>query len=172
MNPLRLYLLRHAQSSRATPGLRDFERPLAEAGRLEIERMAQLMVRNVYLPDRIACSTAQRTRETLAPLLTHFPAEMDVCLTRRIYEADADALLAELRTCGGEAVSLMLIGHNPAMEELARMLVGQEDHDRRLDGGFPTAALAVIDITSANWSDVRPRQGRLAAFHTPGKSLV
>src|SRR5688500_6672287 len=144
---MRLYLLRHAESSRANPGLRDFDRPLAEGGRQEIEQMAQVMVRNVYLPARIACSTAQRARETMAPLLRHFSAEMHIHLTRRIYEADASALLAEIRMSGGDATSLMLIGHTPAMAELARMLVTGADGeaDMRLDH-FPTAALAVIDI--------------------------
>jgi phosphohistidine phosphatase len=166
---MRLYLLRHAKSSRITPGSTDFDRPLSEEGRMEMERMAQVMVRSGYQPGRITCSTAQRARETLAPLLPRLRAEMDICLTRRIYEADAAALLAEVRMRAGDAESLMLIGHNPAMAELARLLVAEEE---RLDGSFPTAALAVIELRSASWGEVQPSQGRLAAFHTPAELLA
>lgn len=171
MTSLRLYLLRHATAVRGGPHLKDFDRPLAEAGRAQAEQLAGIVVQNGYAPARIVCSTAQRARQTLEPLLQHFPDDTDIELTRRSYEADVEALLAEVRSSGDGIGSLLLVGHNPATEELAHLLVGNGDGDAtaRLAGGFPTAALAVIDIAVAGWDAVRPRQGRLAAFHTPGK---
>ncbi len=172
MNRLRLYLLRHAQASRGGLTVRDIDRSLAESGRSEMDGMARLMVRNAYMPERIVCSSARRTRETLAALLPHLPADLDIGVTRRVYEADDEALLAEIARCGGEASSLLLIGHNPGIEDLARMLVAGGDAEAiaELEAAFPTAALAVIDLSAAGWREVGPQRGHLAAFHTPRKS--
>jgi len=169
MSGLRLYLLRHAKSSWAEPGMADFDRPLAERGHLSATAMGHLMTEEAFLPELLLCSTAQRTRETLAYLLAHFRHEMTVRLTRGIYEASADDLLGLIRQWGGTARSLLLIGHNPAIEELAQSLApsGDEPALTRLAAKFPTAALAVIDFGAAQWSEIGSGAGRLAAYHTP-----
>jgi phosphohistidine phosphatase len=94
---------------------------------------------------------------------------MTVRLTRGIYEASADDLLGLIRQWGGTARSLLLIGHNPAIEDLAQSLApsGDEPALTRLAAKFPTAALAVIDFGAAEWSEIGSGAGRLAAYHTP-----
>ena len=147
----------------------DFDRPLAERGRASAAAVGALMAQEMYLPDLVVCSTAQRTRETLAYLVPHFRHDMTVRLTRAIYEASTDDLLALIRRYGGDARSLLVIGHNPSMEELAQSLspLGDDRNLTRLAAKFPTAALAVIDFSAANWGDIGPGAGRLAAYHTP-----
>ncbi len=165
---VRLYLLRHAKSSWDEDG-DDFDRPLADRGREAIARMAPFIAAQGYEPAVIACSSALRARETLAALIPHLEGEIDVKLTRRIYDADPENLLEDIRGTGGTANSLMVVGHNPAMEEVAGLLASEGEGDalRRMQEKFPTAALAVIEFDAPRWDEVGPGAGRLVAFHTP-----
>lgn len=165
----RLLLLRHAKSSWDDPGLADFDRPLNARGR----RAADLMGRHVaaagLLPDRIVCSSAQRTRATLAGLLPAMPHDMEIRLRRAIYEARPEAILATVRADGGDADTLMVIGHNPGLQETAlALLPGEETPGRRaIAAHFPTAALAVLAFDLADWSAIAPHAGRLETFVRP-----
>lgn len=163
----RLMLLRHAKS--AWPeGMADDERPLAPRGREAAPRMGLYLAQSSLLPDLVLVSPARRARETweiVAPLLP--PAE-----TReepRIYEAPAASLLAVVREAPDSASTLLLVGHNPGFETLARALTGHGDRDAfaRLRQKFPTAGLAVIDFEAASWRDLAPASGRLDRFVTP-----
>ncbi|ESR26756.1 SixA phosphatase family protein [Lutibaculum baratangense] len=166
---LRLYLLRHAKSSWDDAEVQDFDRPLAERGLKAAEAMAAFIAREGYLPAVIACSSARRARQTLQPLIGHLSGEVDIRLTRRIYDADPQDLLDALRATGGTATSLMMIGHNPTFEDLAALLAPGGDGEAlsRMRQKFPTAALAVIEFEAARWDEVGPGAGRLVAFHTP-----
>jgi phosphohistidine phosphatase len=146
----------------------DFDRPLAKRGRKEAAEVAELIVRECYFPARVLCSTALRTRETLAALLPILPEDTEVTLTREIYEATADRLLRTIRQVG-DSPSLLLVGHNPGLEDLARMLAddGSSDALVRLRAKFPPAGLAVIRFAADSWSKIVAGEGRLAAFHTP-----
>ncbi|MEJ8574415.1 histidine phosphatase family protein [Microbaculum marinum] len=166
---LRLMLLRHAKSSWDVPGKADFDRPLNERGRAAAPRMASYMAENGLLPERIVCSAALRAVETLALVLPPISADMEIILSRRLYEADGEGYLTAVREAGGTAASLLLVGHNPAMEDVAGLLapVGDAVALAEMHEKFPTAGLAVIDFDGPRWSDVGPGAGRLIAFHTP-----
>ncbi|HEX5778050.1 MAG TPA: histidine phosphatase family protein [Xanthobacteraceae bacterium] len=122
-------------------------------------------------PDLALVSPSLRTRETWGLLLPAFTAVPALRIEPRLYASSADRILYLVRETGAEIASLLLVGHNPGLEELAHMLsgAGQTDALIRFGGSMPTASLAVIDLTG-DWPAVETRTGRLEMFVTP-KSL-
>jgi phosphohistidine phosphatase len=167
---LTLYLLRHAKSGSDNPKLSDFDRPLAPRGEREAAEMAALIEDGAYRPARILCSSARRTRETLGAILTALPEDSSIDITRRLYDADVERLLAIVGEQRGTP-AIMLIGHNPGLHQLARHLAGTGDDKalHRLQTDFPPASLATLEFAAIGWSEVRPGQGRLVAFETPSR---
>jgi len=110
-----------------------------------------------------------RTRETLAGLLSHFDNDLDIRMTRDLYESGRGQYLDVIRTFGSTARQLLVIGHNPAMQEVAVDLVGAGNPVliEAIAGDYPTAALAVIDFPEKKWSEIAPRGGRIVAFFRP-----
>jgi phosphohistidine phosphatase len=90
----------------------------------------------------------------------------------RIYEAPVGRLLEIVREVKPDIRTLLLIGHNPGFEELAKLLIGEGDMDGilRLGQKYPSAGLAVIDFELESWGIISPKSGRLERFVTP-KSL-
>jgi phosphohistidine phosphatase len=163
-------LLRHAKSARPA-GVADMDRPLAARGRDAAPRMGRYLAEEGLLPDLVVVSAARRTRETWEHVEPHVDAT-EIRFDARIYEAPASRLLAVVRESPSSARSVLLIGHNPGFEDLAKLLVGHGDRYAfaRLTQKYPTAGLAVIDFDRENWSEIAPRSGRLDRFVTP-KSL-
>ena len=166
---LRLFLLRHAKSSWADPSLHDFDRPLNKRGKKDVPKIAALMQERNYHPDHILCSSAQRTRETLAGILPSLHGEVRLQLLDSLYEGNAPDYLAILRAHAEESKSLMLIGHNTGLQETALHLVGEGDAYliTAMEMKFPTAALAVLDFDCDNWCDVTNDSGKLVDFVKP-----
>lgn len=166
---LRLLLLRHAKSDWGQPGLSDFQRPLNERGRQAAPEVGTHMARHGLQPARILCSSAQRTRETLAALLPAFTGEADIHVTRALYDQSEFGYLGLIRSLGGSARSLLVVGHNPATQDTALSLIGAGNPALReaIGAKYPTAALAVIDFDAATWSAVEPGSGRVVAYCLP-----
>lgn len=163
----RLILFRHAKSGYPA-GVEDHERPLAERGRRDAPRMGAYLAAEQLLPDLVLVSSAARTRETFAlaaPALGTSESREEP----RIYEAPAERLLGVVRETPDSVRTLMLVGHNPGMEDLARTLIGFGDRYAfaRLQQKFPTAGIAVVDLDAESWGEIVPRQGRLDRFVTP-----
>ncbi len=165
----RLLLFRHAKSSWNETSLTDFDRPLAQRGLRAAPMMGQYMQANDLLPDRILCSSAMRTRETLAAILPFFHHDLKIELLREIYDTHDDDYRALIAAHGGDAETLMVIGHNPSIHDTALVLVSDGDPGamQRLREGFPTGALAVIDFDEPTASTPEPGSGRLVAFIKP-----
>jgi phosphohistidine phosphatase len=165
----RLMLLRHAKSSWDAAGVKDFDRPLNARGRHAAPLMGRHMAAHALLPDRIVCSTARRTRETLAGLLSHFDKDLEIRLTGDLYESGRGDYLDVIRAFGGTARQFLVIGHNPAMQDVAVDLVGAGNPAlvEAIAADYPTAALAVIDFPEKKWSEIHPRGGRIVAFFRP-----
>ena len=166
----RLMLLRHGKSE-WTDGVKDLDRPLAKRGREAVPRVAAHMAEEQLLPDLALVSPARRARETwhlVAPKLGEVPVRSEP----RIYEAPAEHILSVVRGVGPEVRSLLLVGHNPGFEDLAKLLIGHGDRYAfaRIARKYPTAGLAVLDFAAEDWRDVTPGSGRLDRFVTP-KSL-
>ena len=164
----RLILFRHAKSERAD-GIADMLRPLAERGRADAARIGAYLADQGLRPDAALVSTARRARETWEFAAAALRSPPPVAFDERLYDARAETLLEVLRETPRATRSLMLIGHNPGMEELARALTGIEEKDarRRLAQKFPTGGLAVIDFPIDGWNEVKPGAGRLVQYVTP-----
>ena len=166
---LRLLLLRHAKSAWDNAVMGDFDRTLNARGRLAPPLMGAYMQTNALLPDRILCSSAMRTRETLAGLLPSLSEECSVELTRDLYEVSAQEAFEVLMERGGSAGTLLNIGHNPATQELALGLLSRGDNTLidSIENKYPTAALTVIDFDITDWSALKPGSGLLVSFTRP-----
>jgi phosphohistidine phosphatase len=161
----RLFLLRHAKSSWDDPGLDDHDRPLAPRGRRASALIAEHLRRERIAPDLVLCSSARRTRETLErvmPALDPSKARFE----RALYGASSEKLLQRLREVPDEVQSVMLVGHQPAIQELALHLAGEGSELESVRGKFPTAALATLTF-AGQWSELARQSGELAAYVKP-----
>ncbi|MCX5481489.1 histidine phosphatase family protein [Kaistia geumhonensis] len=166
---MRLLMLRHAKSAWDVPGAADFDRPLAPRGRRAATMIGEHLATHRLLPDRILCSSARRTRETLIGLLPVISGDLEIRITRDLYEVTPEAYADSIAALGGSAKTLLLIGHNPSVQECALELIGSGNPALRdeIAEKFPTAGLAVIDFDHHKWSELRPRTGRVVAFFRP-----
>lgn len=164
----RLMLLRHGKS--AWPdGVDDHERPLAKRGRTTCSLMGRYMVDEALLPDLAMVSTARRARESWKLVRPAFTQDIVQHDEPRIYEASADAILDVVRKTRPGVRTLLLVGHNPGLHELALKLIGEGSPSdlSRLQRKYPTAGLVVIDFKITHWSKVSATLGRLERFETP-----
>jgi phosphohistidine phosphatase len=167
----RLILLRHAKSSWDDPDLPDQDRPLAPRGRKAATKMGQhiqhiqhIQTQALARPELVLCSPALRARQTLERVLPFLDPQPKVVFDEAIYGASAGELLYRLHRVDRSVGSLMVVGHNPGIEDLAVALVGTIE-------SFPTAALAILVVPVDTWDEVgRPGPGptaRLDHFATP-----
>lgn len=165
----RLMLLRHAKSDWANPATRDQDRPLNARGREAAPRMGTYMARHGLVPDLVIASPATRVMDTLALVLPAFARQPKTIPDARLYETDADEHLKVVKETHRLTHSLLLVGHNPSLAELASLLMASGDVEarQRLIEKFPTAALAVIDFPLDDWSKIHPKSGRLDRFVLP-----
>jgi phosphohistidine phosphatase len=162
----RLYLLRHAKSSWKDMSLPDHDRPLAGRGRRAAKAIARHLHEEGIEPELVLCSSARRTRETLdwiEPAL----GTPDIRVERDLYAASADALLERIRRVPRTVESVMLIGHNPGMQELALGLARRSDAVRELEAKYPTAALVTLAVDAASWHEIDRDTAELVAFVRP-----
>ena len=165
----RLYLLRHAKAGWAAPGMRDYNRPLDTKGHADAEAIGLAMRDAGHVPDLTLCSGAKRARETLAGVATHADTGR-VAFVEELYSTDAAGYLSLIKQTAN-ADALLVIGHNPMMEDLAQLLAGDGDEKALaiLASGFPTSGLAVIDA-NGSLRELSPETSRLVAFLTPADS--
>jgi phosphohistidine phosphatase len=167
-----LLLLRHAKSTWDDASMPDRDRPLNLRGRHAAAAMRTAMSELGLAPDVVLVSTARRTMETLEALEpwddTPLIEPMD-----SLYLADLAGLMAALHTVAETVRSVLMIGHNPGMHDLALTLAGQaaagnsaSQAERMLAAGFPTGALAEF-VIAGSWWDLRAGGGRLVRFLTP-----
>jgi phosphohistidine phosphatase len=164
----RLYLLRHAKSSWGDPKLDDHERPLAPRGKKGMKPMARFLRRHAVHPSLVLCSSAKRARQTLERVLPSLGDGVTLEIDDGLYTFDAEVLLARLKRVPAAFHSVMVVGHNPAMQELALLLASSGEGLDRLGMKFPTGAFAELDIPVA-WSRLRPGTAELLAFVRPSE---
>jgi phosphohistidine phosphatase len=163
----KLHLLRHAKSS-WEGDVPDEERPLAPRGIRAARRVAEHMATRGISPALVLCSSSRRTQETLELLEPALEREAQRVVEEEIYLADADGLLERLRRVPAATPSVLLIGHNPGMQELVLLLAaGPRDEVARVREGLPTAALATLDTGTTAWSRLGPRGARLVELVVP-----
>jgi len=163
-----IFILRHAKSSWAQPGVPDIERPLNGRGRKQCAMLQDWMKSQGVSPDRVIASPSARTRETasrVSPALGEAPVEF----IDQLYAGSIDTYMSQLWSADGESV--LLIGHNPTCDELVRYLATPDTvADTVLaTQGYPTAALSVLEF-ECGWAELGKASAKLKQFIT-AKSL-
>lgn len=139
-----LLIFRHAKSGHEA-GRVDFDRTLTERGQKDARRMGELARNEKLVPELVLCSSAARARETLQYFALGAEFGGRVEYLRELYLAEPDACLEALAQHGGDSASVMLIGHNPGLEELLTELTGERRE-------LTTAALVECTVDATAWS--------------------
>ncbi len=159
-----LFVLRHAKSSWENPEVSDFERRLNKRGLRALPQMGNAMFRNQFQPATMLSSPAKRAKQTAVLIKETAQLKCPIKYDERIYEASPHRLLEVISELDQTTGSAMLVGHNPGLEGLIRILTG-ETHS------MPTAALAVIDLGAENWNEIGAEIGKLRAIFRPSDEL-
>ena len=167
----RLFLLRHAKAGWALPGMRDFDRPLDASGHADAEATGAAMRSRGYVPDITLCSNAA-ARPRDAGRHRRPGGYGPRAVLRQALQRGCSRLPCSSSTKTPNSGSILVIGHNPMMEDLATAISGDGDPSARamLNSGFPTSGLAVIAFPGS-LKDASPGNGYLEAFHTAGRPL-
>ena len=149
-----LFLLRHAKSSWKDETLADFERPLNSRGKRATQTLSAFLTKEKINPDLILSSPAVRARQTIEAILHSSKLSSELRFDERIYEATADKLLDVVSEIEKTSQSVIIVGHNPGLEELLDGLTGESKT-------MPTGALAKITFKDSNWNSIGSRAGTL-----------
>lgn len=161
-----LFALRHAKSSWEDGMLEDFDRPLSKRGREAAVAMGAYLCRSGIRPALVLCSPSQRTRETLDRVHTALDSPLPVRFEKQLYLADAMTLLNRVRDVDDSLASVMLVGHNPGLQQFLLLLTA-DTHDKKrqsLAFKYPTGSLAIIEAPAARWAELAPHSGALTEF--------
>ena len=155
-----LILLRHAHAEAGMPGGDDLDRPLSRQGQAEAEAAGHWLKAQGHLPDRIIASPARRTRETLEQILLAL-GYVEQRQDRRIYEATPGTLM-QVADEHRELGSVLLLGHNPGLEQMVALLSSGQSGDFR---GMPAGSVAVLRLPAE--AVLEPGIAELVAFWWP-----
>lgn len=165
-----LGLFRHAKSDWDNPRARDFDRPLNARGRKGAAVMGRHIIEHGIKWERILASPAVRVAQTIELAMQAANIKVPVRWDRRIYLATSPSLLDLLREQEGDPASILLIGHNPGLEDAIFDLVPDDGSSPLRDiveEKFPTAAYAVLEIDCERWADLAEGSARLVHLTRP-----
>jgi phosphohistidine phosphatase len=156
-----LLIMRHAKSSWKNAALPDDQRPLNKRGQTDAPRMGRLLREAGLTPAVILSSTALRVRQTALAAAEACGFEGEIQFEASLYGAPAETYLHLLRGLPAEPQLVMVVGHNPGVEELLAELTGEDEH-------LATGSIARIELDIAHWADLRAEtEGRLATILRP-----
>ncbi len=162
----RLYLLRHAKAAWTLPGQKDFDRTLDDRGFADAEIVADMAADRALEPGLILCSTAVRCRQTAEAFLRAMKEDLDIRYVDELYAGAANVYREIIGSQDNALSSLMVIGHNPVIEEILRETLGEETTAEAAPAGYPPGALAVIDFNTRPSEGILPL-GKLTAWLDP-----
>ncbi len=164
-----LLLFRHAKSDWGSPGLKDFDRPLNTRGKQAAEHMGRWLSENQLQPQWLICSTAQRARQTLQGLRQHLAIpDGRINYQDRLYLAAVTTLLEAMAQCPRDGGAVMMIGHNPGLEELLHYLCGPGLPLSSKGKLMTTATLAQVHLPD-DWRQLSPCCGTLQRIIRPSE---
>lgn len=168
----RVLLLRHAKSSWDFPELSDHDRPLNDRGRNAASRMGRYLEEREIFPDLILSSPAVRARDTAERVMAALSQSPDFKTDARLYLRGVGGILEAIRNSEARYGEILIVGHNPAMQEFAIGLDGGQNSSEMasLRVKYPTCALAEFEASVNHWPDLEMGGARLVAF-TPVKAL-
>jgi phosphohistidine phosphatase len=159
-----LFLLRHAKSSWDDPNLPDFDRPLNKRGLKTAPFVGKLMKERKIQPDIILSSPAKRAAHTAELVKESGQLKANIMFNEEIYEASPLKLLSILSKVEDKYLSVLMVGHNPGMEELLKILTGENE-------SMPTAALAKIELKISSWKEISENSGKLEFLIRPKEEM-
>lgn len=163
-----LGLLRHGKSSWDDPDLRDFDRPLKRRGRDASVMLGEELRRRKLRFDRVLASPAARVVETIEYFEKGLGEPLKPKFRDDVYAASSQGLLGIVQATPDSVDRLLLVGHNPGLQDLACDLASAEDPlAATVAEHYPTAAFALIELPVASWAQVEPNSGRIAGFLRP-----
>ena len=170
----KLYILRHAKSDYPDDVSSDKERPLNKRGEKACDLIGQYLKENNIFPEIILSSDAVRTTQTINNVLRIAEHAVDVSFTPKLYLATPGEILKEIVKVDAEVSSVMVVCHNPGVEQLSAILTGGGDADSisRIKVKYPTAGMACFTIEAGKWGEVNPGCGHLDSFITPKALLL
>ena len=159
---LRLYIMRHAKSSWAVPGARDFDRELGERGLSDLKNISRELLARNYSPDHILCSPAIRTMQTLEGIKSALKDDTEISYEENLYASDVREYVEAIHKMGSTP-SVMIIGHNPMCGSLASSLSGSNSNlsMAKIAYRYPTATVSVFDFEIADWNELTGGSGTL-----------
>jgi len=158
-----IYLLRHAKAENQDLRKNDFERRLVEKGQKHAEKMAKLMASFRFPPEFIYSSAAPRARETAEIFAQALKLEDKLTLVENFYAASHPVYLQAVQKLPDELSSVLMVGHNPILEDLVMNLTGKSNFHLKM----PTCAFASIHFHVTLWSEIRPATGILRTLLYP-----
>ena len=164
----RLFLLRHAKAAWALPGQKDFDRALDDTGFADAEIVADMAADQGLRPDLILCSTAVRCRQTADAFRRAMTEDLDIRYVDELYAGGASVYRDIIGSQDSGLSALMVVGHNPVIEEILRDILGEEAAIKAAPGGYPAGALAVIDFDTRPCDGILPL-GTLTAWLDPDR---
>jgi phosphohistidine phosphatase len=164
-----ILLLRHAKSDWGNPGLTDFERPLAKRGLKDAPRMGEVLTLFDCVPDRILSSPALRAKQTTEMVAEACGYKESIQWEDSFYGGTSEDLIAALQRLPHSLERVMLVGHNPTMEETtAALLAGTSDEwNDEWSIRMPTAGLVCLDVGITDWATLEPGDATLRWFLIP-----
>jgi phosphohistidine phosphatase len=160
-------LLRHGKSSWSDLTLADIDRPLAPRGERASKELAKYIRRKRIRPALALCSPALRARETLEAVEVSLGKRCVVEVVPQLYAASEQELLERLQALPAPVGSVMLIGHNPGLQNLALVLASRGADLPQLEEKFPTGALATLVVHSERWTALGPGDAELVDYVVP-----
>lgn len=162
-----LLLLRHAKAETAKAGQDDHARVLSASGREEALGAGRALL--AFDPDVVLCSTAERTRETIALVQQAMDRPLDVHFEPKLYMASAQDIISRLSALPSEVKTVLVVGHNPSMHELCMHFSAGAESDLRAQAqrGYPTATLADIRLHAPGWDELDAENARLIGLERP-----
>lgn len=166
-----MWVLRHAKA--ASQGPDDHSRPLTARGTRQATDVGAYLAGDPLaaapVPALVLSSSARRAVQTAELVISELGPGVELVVERALYGADADDVVEIIRGVAGDAPSVMVVGHNPTVHELALLLLDAEDYAgrARIEHGFPTAALAVAAVPADSWPRLSLGTGTLLELRTP-----
>ncbi|MEM7650867.1 MAG: histidine phosphatase family protein [Pseudomonadota bacterium] len=164
----RLLVLRHAQALPAEGG-NDIDRALSPKGLSDALALGETIKKRGYVPDRVLCSAAKRTQQTCEELIKGLDTDIHTEFTNAIYSARIAELMQMVQETDDKVQSLLVIGHNPTIYELAVKLSiqGHETSMNHLMQGYPPASLSIIEADIEHWGDIKAENCKLLDLLDP-----
>lgn len=141
-----LLLLRHAKSESNGAGVDDHARPLNRRGQHAARRIGELLGEQQLLPERVLCSSAVRAEETARRVLDASGCKAPLDVRRELYLSSPSEYVKALQSLPDEVERVLMVGHNPTLEQLLEQLTGTREH-------LPTAALAAVELSIQHWRE-------------------